>query len=107
MQNIDTLAVFLTGVFVRLAVPVAVTLAAVYLLHRLDRRWQNEAGFETAVRVQKPECWKINDCPPEARSECPGFRSPEPCWQAKRLPSGYLQEACLTCKVLLDAPAPR
>jgi hypothetical protein len=106
MQTIDTLLVFLTGVFVRLALPVAVTLAAVYFLRRLDLRWQREAGPYDQARVEKPECWKVKDCPAAARRACAGFNSPEPCWQAKRLPSGYLADDCLTCEVLLSAPVP-
>jgi hypothetical protein len=104
METMDTLLVFLSGVFVRLALPIAVTLIAVYFLHRLDVRWQSEAG--AGPGVEKPECWKVRNCPPAARAACPGFVSPEPCWQAKRQPSGYLAEDCLTCDVLLTAPVP-
>jgi hypothetical protein len=105
MENMNTLFVFLTGVFLRLALPITVTLIAVYFLRRLDVRWQNEAGPRGA-QVEKPKCWNINNCPPEARRTCAGFNSPEPCWQAKRLSSGYLQDECLTCDVLRGAPIP-
>jgi hypothetical protein len=104
MENMNTLLVFLVGVFIRLAIPITITLMAIYFLRRLDVRWQNEAG--AGLRVEKPECWKAIHCPPAARAQCPGFQSPEPCWQTKRKLSGYLADDCLTCDVFQGAPLP-
>jgi hypothetical protein len=106
MDTISTLIVFLAGVFIRLALPVAATLIAIYFLHRLDMRWQKEAESHSDIQVEKPECWEIKNCPPEQRLSCTANSSPQPCWQVRRLQNGYLREDCLTCKVFLGAPAP-
>jgi hypothetical protein len=98
------LAIF-TGLLVRLAIPLLLTALLIFLLRRLDARWQKEAQIPELV-VPKPRCWKIKGCPPEQVRNCPGARSNLPCWQAFRLPNGYLGEDCLTCKVFTEAPMP-
>lgn len=106
MEGIHPVVVFLAGVFVRLALPIAVTLAVIHFLRRLDAHWQQEAEGQIRVQVEKPECWKIKNCPPVQRSSCPAYSSSQPCWQVHRLPNGYLNENCLTCNVFQNAPAP-
>ena len=104
----ETMMAFLTlcvGVFVRLALPIVVTLVLVYFLRRLDARWQAEVHLEPTL-IQKPECWKIKDCSPEQRKDCTAFSSPMPCWQVFRSPNGYLAEECISCKVFIEAPVP-
>jgi hypothetical protein len=102
----STLAV-LTGLILRLAIPIAITLLAVYILHRVDVRWQEEAMHMPAPEdVEKPQCWDIKNCPAKNRSECASLNSAEPCWQAQRLPNGYLREECLVCQVFHQAPIP-
>jgi hypothetical protein len=55
----NTILVFVTGVFLRLIVPLAVTALIVYMLHRLDVRWQVEAENERARLVKDDmQCWK-------------------------------------------------
>ncbi len=105
MEIIDAWVAILVGVLVRLAIPILVTALAVYFLQRLDARWQAE-GEKPPSRVEKPECWKIIGCTPAQRKNCPGYKSPLPCWQARRLPNGYLREECLSCKVFRTAPLP-
>lgn len=105
METIITLLPLCVGVFVRLAIPMAVTIVLVYFLRKLDARWQAEANH-TPISIQKPECWKIKNCPPEQLKNCRALNSPLPCWQVFRLPNGYLSEECMTCKVFVDAPAP-
>lgn len=104
MNNI--LAV-LIGLSLRLIIPIAVTVLIVYLLHKLDERWQMEAlqqsQLETTTQV---ECWKIQNCPPEQYKECPAYATNQPCWQVHRLHNGYLREECLTCAVFRTAPIP-
>ena len=95
----------LAGFSVRLAVPVLITILFVRFLRGLDERWQSEASNPPAP-PEKLACWEIKQCPPELQKECPGFTSPFPCWQAFRLPNGYLREECLACKVFLGTPAP-
>lgn len=104
----DTMMAFLVlcaGLIVRLALPIAVTLVMVYFLRKLDARWQAEAELRP-VYITKPECWKIKGCSPEQRKDCIAFSSSVPCWQVFRLPNGYLAEACISCRVFLEAPAP-
>ena len=106
MENTNVLLVFLTGVFVRIALPAAVTLGIIYFLRRLDLHWQTEAENQRNAPVEKPRCWDIKNCSPQQRANCVGFTSSEPCWQAHRKPSGYLNDECLTCEVLQGAPVP-
>jgi len=98
------LAIF-TGLLVRLAIPLLLTALLIFLLRKLDARWQKEAQVPE-LTVLKPECWKIKGCPPEQVKDCLGAQSHLPCWQAFRLPNGYLREECLTCKVFTEAPLP-
>jgi hypothetical protein len=105
METINTLFALLAAMLVRLAIPILITALAVYFLKKLDEHWQTE-GEVHPLPVQKPECWKVRECPPQARSACPGYLSPLPCWQAYRLPNGYLREECLTCEVFRSAPLP-
>lgn len=105
METIQSLLALLTGLFVRLAIPILVTALIIVLLRRLDARWQKEAHLPV-LAVPKPECWKEKGCPPDQRASCPGAKSPLPCWQAFRSPNGYLREECLTCKIFTEAPAP-
>ncbi len=95
----------LIGLLLRLAIPIAATLFVVYILRRLDKRWQAEAELQP-VGVEKPECWKVKGCPPEQVENCAAAKSPLPCWQVKRLPNGYLNEDCLSCPVFIEAPVP-
>lgn len=104
METITSLLAILGGLLLRLAIPVTITAGLITLLQKLDARWQVEALLP--VLVEKPECWKIKGCPPEQAKNCIGASSPLPCWQAYRLPNGYLREECLSCKVFMDAPMP-
>jgi hypothetical protein len=105
MNELNALLAILVGFAARLAIPILVTALAVYFLRRLDTEWQTEAKHLPS-KVQKPQCWKTKGCSPAQRKDCPGYKSKLPCWQARRLPNGYLREACLDCKVFLEAPTP-
>lgn len=105
MENFVSLLYILVGFLLRLAVPIAATVLVIFILHRLDKRWQSEAKLQPAA-IEKPECWKIKGCSPEQRQNCPVVKSPLPCWQVNRLPNGYLNEACLSCSVFIEAPVP-
>lgn len=95
------------GLALRLAIPIAITLLAVYVLHKVDVRWQEEAAQMPApLEVEKPYCWDVHHCPAEKMKDCPAPRSSEPCWQLHRLSNGYLSETCLTCQVFHQAPIP-
>ena len=105
METLTTSLALCAGLLIRMAIPIAITVALVYFLRKLDARWQAEAQLQP-VPVHKPECWKLKDCPPEQQKNCIARTSPLPCWQVFRLPNGYLREECLTCKVFHDAPIP-
>lgn len=104
MSDTAVLAI-LSGLAVRLAIPILVTVLAVFALRRLDAGWQTEAQ-EIPVKADKPECWKTKACTPAQRKACPAVNSPRPCWQVFRLPNGYLREECLACHVFVQAPMP-
>lgn len=104
MDRAYAVFVVLAGVALRLVIPFLITVLAVFFLRLLDSRWQSE-GNKAALPVKKPECWKINNCSPALLKTCPGYLSPFPCWQAMRLPNGYLRDKCLDCKIFRSAPA--
>ena len=105
MESIISFLAVLTGLLVRLAIPIAVTVVAVYFLRKLDINWKTEAQL-VPVPVQKLECWKVNGCSPAQKKNCVAASSPLPCWQCFRQSNGYLQEKCISCGVFLDAPIP-
>lgn len=102
----NALLAILAGFVVRLLLPITVTVLIVYLLSKLDERWQAEAERQASFPAVTVECWKIKNCPPEQYKECPAYSSHQPCWQVHRLHNGYLREECLTCIVFRDAPIP-
>jgi hypothetical protein len=102
----NTIFAFALGIFLRLIVPLAVTALIVYLLHKLDVRWQIEAEKERALLVKddKP-CWKEQGLSMD-EIKLRAAKSNQPCWQTHRMSNGYLREACLDCEVFLSAPTP-
>jgi hypothetical protein len=103
----ETFALIL-GFILRIGIPVAVTFVVVFLLKRLDDRWQTEAeeGAKARVMPANPGCWEINHCPSKLRAQCKAYAHPETsCWQVFRTKQGLLQEKCLGCKVFEQAPA--
>jgi hypothetical protein len=105
MENLNTFLAILTGLLLRLAIPILGTLILVYFLRKLDAHWQTEAEH-LPVTIEKVECWKVNGCSEEQRKNCVAASSPLPCWQVYRRPNGYLQEKCIACKVFTNAPRP-
>jgi len=107
MENITAILAVVTGIALRLAIPIGITAIAIYFLRRLDNRWQAEAEEQLLLPVvEKEKCWECNDCLPEMRAACAGYQSEQPCWQALRKENGYLQERCLGCDVFKKAPIP-
>jgi hypothetical protein len=105
METVTSLLAIVTGLVLRLAIPIVGTILLVYLLRKLDGQWQAEAE-RIPVTVEKVECWKIKGCSEEQRKNCVATASPLPCWQVHRLPNGYLQEHCISCEVFTNAPTP-
>lgn len=105
METLTSLFYILAGFFLRLAIPIVGTLLLVVILRKLDERWQAEAERQP-MPMDKPECWKIKGCAAEQIENCPALKSSLPCWQVYRLPNGYLNEECISCKVFVEAPVP-
>lgn len=107
MEWLNPLLAVIAGLALRLAIPIAVTALAVYILHRVDERWQEEAAqLPAPPPLEKIRCWEIHNCSPEKMRDCPAPASAEPCWQIRRLSNGYLREECLDCDVFRQAPIP-
>ena len=105
-MNTTSIMVMLTGLFVRLVVPLVITALVVYALRRLDARWQAEAEKErkNLVKDEMP-CWKEQGLSTD-EIKFHAAKDNQPCWQTHRLSNGYLREACLDCEVFLYAPIP-
>ena len=105
METIITLLALIDGLLIRLAIPIALTALLIFFLRKLDAHWQTEAELPQPT-AQAIECWKIKNCTAEQRKICVAYQATLPCWQAKRLPNGYLREECLSCEVFIEAPMP-
>jgi hypothetical protein len=105
METIMSLLALITGLLIRLAIPIVLTAALIFCLRKLDAHWQAEAELPQPT-IQTVECWKIKNCTVEQRKTCVAYQATLPCWQAKRLPNGYLHEECLSCKVFTEAAVP-
>jgi hypothetical protein len=107
MENLDTILVILIGLLLRFGLPMAITVVVVFILRKLDARWQAETEeVPPTVEMVSPHCWEIKNCMPEQMRECPTPTSTQPCWQVRRQKNGYLREECLTCQVFNQAPLP-
>lgn len=105
MESFTSLLAILTGLVLRLAIPILGTILLIYILRKLDAHWQAEAEL-MPVTTEKVECWNIKGCSEEQRKTCVAATSPLPCWQVHRQSNGYLQEKCISCEVFLHAPIP-
>ena len=105
MEAISSLLAIVAGLLLRLALPILGTGLLIYLLRKLDARWQTEAQL-APLSAPQIECWKVKGCSPEQQKNCTAATSPLPCWQIYRLPNGYLREKCISCEVFTNAPIP-
>ena len=109
MDPFTTVINVVLGLLLRLGLPVLVTAGAIWLLRRVDARWQHEAEQTRTQALQGsvPRCWELRDCPPERAVECAAYcdRS-QPCWQTFRDPQGNLQQRCLACQLFQQAAVP-
>ena len=111
MDPLTTSIVYLLGAALRLGLPLGITALVVWLLRRLDARWQMEAERERAripaTATPSAPCWVARNCPAGRRAICPAYLNPAlPCWQLFRDQQGQLREACLGCEVFIKAPVP-
>ncbi len=106
MNTINDALIVLLGLFVRLLVPILLTVIVVILLRKLDVRWQKEARSEiNKLSKENTPCWKDKGLSNEEMISNAANTEP-PCWQAQRLSNGYLREDCLDCVVFLSTPIP-
>lgn len=111
MDWLPTIASVIVGFLLRLGLPIAVTILAVYFLHRLDKRWQAEAKTKNLpvtvlAGVNGKHCWEMKGCTEENQAKCPARKADQPCWQVFRASNGYLREECLICEFFKKTPAP-
>ncbi len=112
MSAQDATLAFVVGVLIRFAIPLALTLLAIWFFRRLDLRWKAEAEELTRLQMsmataRRTPCWEQKQCSPEKRESCPVYAQKElPCWQVLRDKNGNLKPGCLDCGVLLNAPLP-
>jgi hypothetical protein len=69
MSDTSAALAVLTGLAVRLMIPILITVLVVLVLTSLDRHWQTE-GTTTASRVQKPACRDTKHSSAEQRKAC-------------------------------------
>jgi hypothetical protein len=110
MDGINAFLAIVIGLVLRLGLPIAGTVLVVYLLQKLDRRWQVQAEAATARALEVPagqHCWERHNCAIETRQTCPAFLHPEqPCWQVHRGANGDLLSRCLACELFAQAGVP-
>ncbi len=110
MSALEVVLIFVIGVVVRFAIPIALTIVAIWLFRKLDARWQAEAAERVRAQMAlmpalRTPCWEQNQCPAERRATCPAYAQKDvPCWQVFRDKDGNLKLACLDCVVFRDAP---
>ena len=98
--------VMVLGIFLRIGVPLAISVLVFFLLKKLDEHWQNEVQIQPAAVMTK-HCWEIKGCPPEKIRNCRAAANVNvPCWQTFRSKDGLMQEKCLGCDVFVMTPIP-
>ena len=107
MEWLNTILTIILGLLLRIGIPLAVTAGVIYLLHRLDQRWQKEALSVPVVTLTGKPCWEVKECPDTIHKACSAAAQPRvPCWQVFRSKSGVLREDCLSCEVFRQASVP-
>ena len=107
MEWLNIILTIILGLLLRIGIPLAVTAGVIYLLHRLDQRWQKAALSVPVVAPGSEPCWEVKECPEARQKACPAAAQPRvPCWQVFRSKSGVLREDCLSCEVFRQASVP-
>ena len=108
----DVTLAFVVGVAIRFALPIGLTLIAIWYFRKLDQRWKAEAEELTRMQIamataKRTPCWEQKQCPPDKRESCPAYAQKEvPCWQVMRDKNSNLKPGCLDCNVFRNAPVP-
>ena len=114
MEGLIGIGAVILGILLRFGIPVLCTALLIWLLRKLDQRWQREGtayqsktGLKELPIFGDLRCWVTNDCTPEQRERCPAvIEAVRPCWQVYRDGDGVLKERCLDCEVFKNAPIP-
>jgi hypothetical protein len=98
--------VVLAGFLLRFALPLLLMVGLVFILRRLDARWQKEALLKQKIAAEDTQkhALDLRDCEIVGVNHRFTVQASEPCWQVFRKSSGYLHEECLQCKVFRAAP---
>jgi hypothetical protein len=116
-QDVIDGLVILAMFFLRIGVPVIVTLGVGYWLEKKLR----PADTQTAQReirrgtiipsprvsrragsssVQAVPCWDVKHCDPVAREQCAAYKRPDlPCWLALQAAGGKVRAECADCEL--------
>jgi hypothetical protein len=113
MEGLIGTGAVILGLLLRFGIPILVTGFFIWVLRRLDERWQREGTkLEAADPIESPlfsnlRCWILNDCTPEQRERCPAFiEAVRPCWQVHRNGNGDMKDKCIDCEIFQTAPIP-
>ncbi len=112
MSAPDVVLSFVIGVLVRFAIPLTLTLVAVWGFRKLDQRWKAEAEELTRLQMElamakRTPCWEQKQCSEDKKASCPAYaQKGVPCWQVMRDKQGNLKPGCLDCSVFLTAAEP-
>ena len=109
MDAVNVVLTLFVGLLIRFGIPIALTAIGIYLLKRLDERWQADAKREqpAVAAAHNTGCWDVKHCSPEMRKKCSAYAHRDtPCWQYYRDQQGNLREQCLGCDVFRQAPIP-
>ena len=107
MENWNVLLTIITGLVLRIGLPIAATALVIFFLRRLDNRWRSEARQNLLVPMaaSSQPCWQVKKCSQEQRQNCPALKqTASPCWQIFRSEQGTSKETCLGCDVFRQAP---
>jgi len=114
MNELSVVLTLMAGLLLRFGIPVGITALLVYVLRRLDQKWQREVELGAQSEIvqvslfDKIRCWATNECSQENHDTCPAYlESGRPCWQVHRDASGAMRDECLECPVFQGAPIPR
>ena len=110
MAWLKAIANLVAVIGLRFLIPVAVTISIVYILRKLDARWQAEAEerfSHSAPVLEGPRCFDVKNCSPEQKAKCIAANQSQPCWQVFRNENnGLLKEKCISCQYFADMPIP-
>ena len=99
-----------SGILLRIAIPIGITFGAAYILRRLDKKWREEADQKLEslpslvnIWLENP-CWEVNSCEETRRETCDAYQHGDlPCWEVFRI-NGHFQKKCKNCAYLEELP---